>query len=94
MIGSSHHGFTYGKSLLTSLVGFFDKLTRFEDGRIAMHVIYFDFSKAFNTVSLSILLSTLGHYGLDGKRAQWVESWLYDQAQRVVIKGHIIPEGQ
>lgn len=47
VIGNSqtvNHRFTSGELRLTSLVDFSDKLTRFEDGRIAAHVI--DFSKA------------------------------------------------
>lgn len=31
-----------------------------------MNVIYFDFSKALDTVSHNIFVPSLGHYGLDG----------------------------
>ncbi|CAM4576374.1 unnamed protein product [Caretta caretta] len=46
-----------------------------------------DFSKAFDTVSHSILVSKLRKYGLDECTIRWVESWLDCRAQRVVING-------
>ncbi|NXW94542.1 RTJK polymerase, partial [Alopecoenas beccarii] len=43
-----------------------------------------DFSKAFGTVSHSILLEKLDALGLD---RCWVKNWLDGQAQRVVVNG-------
>lgn len=44
---------------------------------IAVGVVYFSFSKAFNRVSCGILLSKLGCHGTDG----WAKSWLDHQAE-------------
>ncbi|CAM5160324.1 unnamed protein product [Natator depressus] len=50
-------------------------------------MLFLDFSKAFDTVSHSILVSKLKKYGLDEWTIRWIESWLDCRAQRVVING-------
>jgi len=44
-------------------------------------------SKAFDTVSHSILLEILAAHGLDGCTLPWIKNWLNGQAQRVVENG-------
>ena len=54
--------------------------------RLCMFV-YLDFSKAFDTVSHSILLEKPDAYDLDGYTLCWVKNWLDGQAQRAVANG-------
>jgi len=56
------------------------------EGRAA-NVVYLDFSKAFDTVSHNILIGKLRKCGLDEWTVRWIEKWLNDRAQRVVISG-------
>ena len=49
-----------------------------------MVVAYRDLSKAFDTVSHSILIGKLRQCGLDEWAASWAESWLSGRAQRAV----------
>ena len=42
----------------------------------AMDVVYLDFSKAFDTISDSILLEKLAAHGLDRRTLRWVKNWL------------------
>ena len=61
----SQHGFMKGRSCLTNLISFYDLVTCLVDEGKAVDVIYLDFSKAFDTVSYSILLQKLAVRGLD-----------------------------
>ncbi|KAK4818083.1 hypothetical protein QYF61_005660 [Mycteria americana] len=86
-IKPSQHGFKKGRSCLTNLISFYDKVTRLVDEGKAVDVVYLDFSKAFDTVSHSILLEKLAAHGLDGCTLCWVKNWLGGRAQRVVVNG-------
>ena len=60
-------------------------MTRLVDEGKAADVVYLDFSKAFDTVSHSILLQKLADCGLDRYILGWVRNWLEGQVQRVVV---------
>ncbi|PKU39004.1 rna-directed dna polymerase from mobile element jockey-like [Limosa lapponica baueri] len=87
VIGSGQHGFTKSKSFLTNLIAFYDVITGWLDEGRAADVIYLDLSKAFDTVSHNILIRKLRKCGLDEGAVRWIESWLCDRTQRVVING-------
>ncbi|PKU44707.1 rna-directed dna polymerase from mobile element jockey- hypothetical protein [Limosa lapponica baueri] len=84
---SSQHEFIKGKSCLTNLIAFYNDVTGWIDEGRVMDVVYLDFSKAFDTVSHSILIGKLRKRGLDEWTVKWIENWLKDRAQRVVISG-------
>ncbi|KAK4832412.1 hypothetical protein QYF61_023091 [Mycteria americana] len=86
-IKPSQHGFRKGRSCLTNLISFYDKVTHLVDEGKAVDVVYLDFSKAFDTVSHSILLEKLAAHGLDRCTLRWVKNWLDGRAQRVVVNG-------
>ncbi|PKU43116.1 rna-directed dna polymerase from mobile element jockey- hypothetical protein [Limosa lapponica baueri] len=86
-IRPSQHGFMRGRSCLTNLISFYDKVNRLVDEGKAVDVVYLDFSKVFDTVSHSIFLEKLAAHGLDGSTLHWVKSWLEVWAQRVVVNG-------
>ena len=57
-----------------------------EEGNV-VDVFYLDFSKAFDTVSHSIVPEKLAVHGLDGYTLCWVKNWLDGRAQRVLVNG-------
>ncbi|GAB0199181.1 olfactory receptor 10A4-like [Grus japonensis] len=86
VIRPSLHGFMKGKSCLTNLI-FYDKVTCLVDKGKAADVVYLDFSKAFDTISHSILLEKLAAHGLDGHTLCGVKNWLDGWTQRIVVNG-------
>ena len=72
---------------MTNLISFCDLVTHLVDEGKAVHVVYLDFSKAFDTLSHSILLQKLSVCGLDRYTLGWVKDWLEGQAQRVMVNG-------
>ena len=86
-IRPSQNGLMKGRSCLTNLISFYDWVTRLVDEGKAVDVVYLDFSKAFDTVSHSILLGKLAARGLDRHNLLWVRNWLEGCAQWVVVNG-------
>ncbi|RMC06934.1 hypothetical protein DUI87_16385 [Hirundo rustica rustica] len=90
----SQHGFRRGRSCLTTLISFYDQVTHMVDAGRAVDVVYLDFSKAFDTVSHSILLDKLAARGLDRSTLRWVRNWLHGRAQTVLVNGAASSWGQ
>ena len=81
------HRFTKGKSSLTNLISFYDKVTRLVHEGKAVDIVFLDFSKASDTVPYSILLDKLSNCRMRGFMVCWVENWLNSRAQRLVVNG-------
>jgi len=47
-----------------------------------------DFAKAFNKVGHRRLIEKLRCYGVDGDTNQWIQGFLSNRKQRVVVEGH------
>ncbi|XP_028403960.1 uncharacterized protein LOC114526557 [Dendronephthya gigantea] len=62
-------------------------LARNIDNGDQIDLLILDFSKAFYKVAHGRLISKLSHYGIQGKTLAWIESWLTNRTQRVVVDG-------
>lgn len=84
---SSQHRFAKVKSRLTNLIAFYDGTGGWIDEERAEDAVYLYFSKAFDTVSHSVLIGKPRECGLDGWMVRWLENWLNGRSQRVVFSG-------
>ena len=63
--------------MLCNMISFYNRVTCLLDEGKAVDVVYLDFSKAFDTVSHSILLAKQAVRGLDDRTLCWVKTgWL------------------
>ena len=77
-------GFIPGRSSVAYVVGL-QYLTRHLDNGHSINVIYLDFQKAFDTVPHRHLLQKLVSFGIHGNVFKWIESFLSNRKQRVVL---------
>ena len=88
LIRSTQHGFCKNKSCLTNLIEFYNKLLHQHDSKKSLDIIYLDFQKAFDKVPHDKLMIKVRALGISGNIGNWIESWLQNREQRVVINGH------
>lgn len=87
LIGSSQHGFVKGKSCLTNLLEYLEDMTKLLDEKKNVDVVYLDYAKAFDKVPHKRLGDKVRALGIDGNIANWIQAWLSDRRQRVVLNG-------
>ena len=87
LIKDSQHGFSKGKSCQTNLLTFFERITNEVDKNNELDVVYLDFAKAFDKVPHHRLGLKLKSLGIKGNVFKWIEDWLTNRQQRVVVNG-------
>ena len=76
-----------GRSCETQLVELIDDLAYNMQNGGQIDVAIMDFSKAFDKVGHQRLLLKLDHYGIRGKTKKWIQAFLTNLTQRVVLNG-------
>jgi hypothetical protein len=87
IINNSQHGFRNKRSCLTNLLDFFHYVFDVFDESRSVDVVYLDFQKAFDKVPHKRLLNKLRTHGISGNIRNWLEDWLSERKQRVVLNG-------
>ena len=70
-------------------VVFFEEITKWVDDGSPVDVIYLDFQKAFDKVPHQRLILKLKSHGMGNRIINWIEQWLTDRRQRVVVDGEV-----
>ena len=85
LITQQQHGFVRGRSCQTNILLCLERWTESLDNNKSVDVAYFDYAKAFDKVSHRLLLVKLKAYGIGGRLLAWLEAYLRDRKQRVVV---------
>ena len=91
LLNPNHHGSRKGHNTATALLQMYDQWQEeVEDGKM-VGVMLIDLSAAFDMVDHQILLEKLNLYGLDDQALAWMNSYLSNRTQSVMIDGHLSP---
>ena len=89
LLNPSQHGFLKARSCLTNWLCFFEEITKWVDEGSPVDVIYLDFQKAFDKVPHQRLILKLKSHGMGNSIINWIEQWLTDSRQMVVVDGEV-----
>ena len=87
ILADSQHGFRSLRSCETQLVYVFNDLAYNREKGTITDVIILDFTKAFDTVNHRKLLFKINKLGINLQVINWIDSFLHDRRQIVVVDG-------
>ena len=86
LLSKKQFGFVSGRSTVTQLLNYFDKCAEVIANGGVVDSIYFDFSKAFDTVPHKRLSMKMNAYGIEGKLLKWIKEFLTERQQVVRVR--------
>ena len=89
LLDERQHGFLNLRSCTTNMVNFTDSvvLSINDTKTLSTDVVYFDFSKAFDSVNHDLILKKLKEiYGIEGRFLKFIKNYLCEREQSVVIE--------
>ena len=81
------HGFRCGRSCETQRLGYMDETSEELERGNQEDTIVLDYEKAFDKVSHTLLVHKLRCYGIEGRLNEWIDSFLENRQQAVVVGG-------
>jgi len=79
LISHHQHGFIKRRSTCTNLLECLSDWSLNMQSKLFTDVLYFDFKKAFDSVSHDKLLVKVATYGISGDLYQWILTFLHDR---------------
>lgn len=89
-------GFRKHFSTSTALLNVVDDILTSQDAGCATILTLLDFSRAFDSINITLLLSKLSYYGFGSSTVKWFNSYLSDRMQHVevqVMDGSFVKSG-
>ena len=87
LFNESNHGFREARSCLSQLLQHYDDILNLLEKGMNVDVVYLDFAKAFDKVDHNIVLQKIHNLGIGGNLYSWIESFLTNRYQTVVVEG-------
>ena len=88
-ISNAQHGFRKKRSTITQMLSYLDEVYHTHDAKIPCAAMYFDFSKAFDSVRHDILVQKFAAFGFDDIFTALLISYLSNRFQCVKVRTSI-----
>jgi hypothetical protein len=85
-ISKNQHAFLKAHSTATNLLECTQDWFLSLNSKWSTDIVYIDFSRAFDSIVFSKLLSKLEYYNIGGKLLHWIKSFLHNRSQCVVVE--------
>ena len=89
LLADEQHGFRPSRSTVTQLLVHIDNILDILETAENADVIYLDFAKAFDKVDHKLLLKKIRNLGIGGRLLNWIENFLTNRKQHVIVDGEI-----
>ena len=87
LFSKKQFGFISGRSTTLQLIKVMDKWTEILDNGGKLDAVYMDFMKAFDKVPHKRLIKNMRRYGINQIIINWVENFLKNRQQKVIVNG-------
>lgn len=78
-------GFRRQRGTATALLDVVDSILGSQDRGMATALVLLDYSRAFDTINIQLMLTKLNYYGFSQKTVQWFGSYLGNRTQTIAI---------
>lgn len=89
LMDDTQHGARSGRSIITQLLQQHQRILKILEQGSNVEVLFLDFSKAFDLIDHSVLLSKLASLGVGGNLLRWIASYISGRRQRVRVDGKL-----
>ena len=87
LLPNYQHGFRPNRSVYSQMAETLDDFTRALDNKLNVDCIYFDISKAFDTIEIDRIIAKLSNLGFTGNIIFWIQNFLTNKKIQVKVNG-------
>ncbi|CAG4970735.1 unnamed protein product [Colias eurytheme] len=86
LLSDLQSGFRKGRGTVSALTDVVDNILTAQDSGMSTAIVFLDYTRAFDTINIPLLLSKMSFYGLSKEAVSWFSSYLSNRTQTVALR--------